>query len=230
MTKRNAVLVLLAAAIGGLLLANQPWLTLQYADGAATETLQLTGAQLNAALMPVLIAILVGALVLPLVQGIGSKILAVLLGLQAVFLAFAAWQTWQAGVSPAASFLAEKTGITGGAQLDLITAHSQSLMGLITIGCAAAALLGAVMALFVKSTRSAATSRYDRVTQSRTKSADVTAAAAAAATGSSADTADAAGDSAGAAAATSAAADDSAAEADRISDWDALTKDQDPTI
>ncbi|RRD36078.1 hypothetical protein EII31_00310 [Leucobacter sp. OH2974_COT-288] len=216
MTKRNAVLVLLAAALGGLLIANQPWLTLQYTDGAVTETLQLTGTQLNAALMPVLIAILIGALVLPLVQGISSKILAVILGVQAIFLAAVAWQTWRAGVSPAASFLAEKTGITGGAQLDLITAHTQSPMGGVTIGCAAVALLGAVMALFVKSTHTTGTSRYDRVTQPRAESSRTTAATAVAATGGSA--------------VAVAVGDDPVAEADRISDWDALTKDQDPTV
>lgn len=134
---RSKLLLLTGVALAGgiaLYAATQIWVTVSLVVGAAaSDTLGVTGQQVNQSLSPVAIAALAAALALTIAGKVFRRILGVLimlLGAGVSAIAFAVLRTPEAAV---AGRLAEATGIEGAAQAGMIAGVSTSFVVTLTV-------------------------------------------------------------------------------------------------
>lgn len=134
---RSKLLLLTGVAIAGgiaLYAATQIWVTVSLVVGAAaSDTLGVTGQQVNQSLSPVAIAALAAALALTIAGKIFRRILGVLIMLLGAGIAAIAFAVLRSPETAVAGRLAEATGIEGAAQAGMIAGVSTSFVVMLTV-------------------------------------------------------------------------------------------------
>ena len=163
---RSSKLWLLAgiALAGGLALysATQTWVTLSLSQGAAAfGWLEVTGQQLNQSLSPVAIAALASALALTIAGKAFRRVLGVLVALLGAGIAAIAAVALRDPASVASGRLAEATGLTGSAQLDLVTNSMVSPVIAMTLGAGIALVVLGLLVVVLGGRWKAAGRKYE---------------------------------------------------------------------
>lgn len=192
--------IALAAAVA-LFAATQVWVALDLVEGAAAfERLELTGQQLNASISPVAIAGLAAALALTIAGLWLRRLLGLLVALLGAGIVAIAVAVLGDPWGAASVKLAEATGLAGAAQPELVRASETSPLIAVAAAAGAALVLLGASVLLLGGRWKAAGRKYET-----------------------------AGDAQTAAAASGGAAAGADREHDRISDWDELSRGDDPT-
>ncbi len=144
---RSKLWLLTGIALAGALAlfgATQVWVTLSLAAGAAaSETLAVTGQQLNQSLSPVALAALAAAIALTIAGKAFRRVLGVLVLLLGAGITVIAINVLSDPSAAVASRLAEVTGLEGAVQADLVTATTVSPLVFVTLAAGVLlALLG----------------------------------------------------------------------------------------
>lgn len=143
---RSKLWVLAGIALAGslaLIGATQVWITLSLAAGAAaSESLSVTGQQLNQSLSPVALAALATAIALTIAGKVFRRILGVLTVLLGVGIIAITINVLRDPGAAVASRLAEVTGLEGSVQAGLVTAIGVSPMVFVTL------IAGVLLAIF----------------------------------------------------------------------------------
>lgn len=144
---RSKLWLLAGIALAGALAlfgATQVWVTLSLAAGAAaSETLEVTGQQLNQSLSPVALAALAAAIALTIAGKAFRRVLGVLVLLLGAGIAAIAINVLSDPSAAVASRLAEVTGLEGSVQAGLVTATTVSPLVFVTLAAGVLlALLG----------------------------------------------------------------------------------------
>lgn len=141
--------VALAGAVA-LFGATQVWVTLSLSAGAAaSETLTVTGQELNQSLSPIALAALAAAISLTIAGKIFRRVLGVLVSLLGAGIIAIALTVSRDPATAVASRLAEVTGLEGAAQSGLVLAAEVSAtLYLTAIAGGLLVLLGALVLLF----------------------------------------------------------------------------------
>lgn len=188
--------IALPLALLALWAINQPWLEMVYDSNANNQQLAFSGAQLNSALTPTLLALAVSLIVSMFMRGVlARKLLSLFVAILAGVFVFLIFTVQQAGVQAAAGLLAEISGIAGGGQLALVVSAQQSLWPLLAGVCAVSILCSALVSLVLRTPSKSLPNRSSRFERMATATAGT-----------------------------------SGLAPDRISDWDALSQDTDPTL
>lgn len=150
---RSKLLLLTGVALAGgiaLYAATQIWVTVSLVIGAAaTDSLGVTGQQVNQSLSPVAIAVLAAALALTIAGKVFRRILGVLIMLLGAGIAAIAFGALREPEAAIAGRLAEATGIEGAAQAGMIADVSTSFIVLLTaIAGVLLVLLGVLVLVF----------------------------------------------------------------------------------
>lgn len=143
---RSKLWVLAGVALAGTLAligATQVWITISLAAGAAaSESLTVTGQQLNQSLSPVALAALATAIALTIAGKIFRRVLGVLVIFLGAGIAAITINVLRDPGAAVASRLAEVTGLEGAVQAGLVTATAVSPMVVMTLAA------GILLALF----------------------------------------------------------------------------------
>lgn len=162
---RSKLWLLLGIAVAGafaLFGATQVWVTLKLAAGAAaSETLEVTGQQLNQSLSPIALAALAAALALTIAGRVFRRGLGVLVLLLGVGIAAIAVNVMADPNSAVASRLGEVTGLEGSVQAGLVVATTLSSLTYVTLAAGAALVVFGVMVLLLGGRWRAAGRKYD---------------------------------------------------------------------
>lgn len=163
---RSGKLWLLAgiALTSGLALysATQTWVTLSLSQGAAAfGWLEVTGQQLNQSLSPVAIAALASALALTIAGKAFRRVLGVLVALLGAGIAAIAVTALRNPVRAASGALAEVTGLTGSAQLELVTNSMVSPVIAMTLGAGIALVMLGLFVVLISGRWRAAGRKYE---------------------------------------------------------------------
>jgi uncharacterized membrane protein (TIGR02234 family) len=162
---RSKLWLLAAIALGGGLAlygATQTWVTLSLTEGAAAfGWLSITGQELNQSLSPIALAALAAALALTIAGAVFRRLLGALVVLLGVGIISIAATVLGDPVSAGLSRLDEATGLTGGAQLDLVTGSESSLFIVWTLASGAILAVCGVLVLVFGGRWKAAGRKYD---------------------------------------------------------------------
>lgn len=173
---RSKLLLLTGVALAGgiaLYSATQIWVTVSLVVGAAaSDTLGVTGQQVNQSLSPVAIAALAAALALTIAGKVFRRILGVLIMLLGAGISAIAFAVLRAPEDAIAGRLAEATGIEGAAQAGMIAGVSTSFVVTLTvIAGVLLVVLGALVLVFAGRWK-AAGRKYDTNAASKPRAND----------------------------------------------------------
>lgn len=143
-------MLLIAVALMAIVVlgsATQPWVTLVLEQGAAaSDSLAVSGQEVNPSLSAVAIAALAAAIALTIAGSLLRKLLGVLIAALGAGVAIMAASAARDPLAAASGSLAEVTGLAGAAQVDLIEAHALTPFVPVTLG---AGIVLAVLGLAV---------------------------------------------------------------------------------
>ncbi|MDO4241195.1 MAG: Trp biosynthesis-associated membrane protein [Microbacteriaceae bacterium] len=162
-SRRNSVLFLLVLAAAALILVNQTWLTVRFAaQASAVPVLAASGVTLHSGLLAFAMAIAAAAVALTIARAAGRVVLGILLAGLGGGLAFLAGSVAADPLHFLRGQIAEKTGLSGGAQQAAIAgADTASWHVLVQIIAALVVATGVLVAIVGMSWQNGA-SRYDR--------------------------------------------------------------------
>ncbi len=215
MTKRHVILAVLITAALALIAATQNWFRADLDQTQlAVSQLEVSGQEANPGLVPLAIAAIASGITLTIVGKVFRVILGAIITLIGVGIVWLSMGFLGDPLKSANTRLSELTGLTGGVQLQYVTAHETTLW--VWIAAAAGALLAfaGIAAVLRGGTWQAAGRKYDTHAHSGARSDSGRGGA---------------GDNEHSAGTAAQASDHPDAERDRISDWDMLSGGDDPS-
>ncbi len=227
-SQRNVVTLLCVTAIALIVLITQTWVTVQLDPGSSAVTeLSVNGAGMHPVLLPAAIAMLVASLVIAIAGRVFKYLLALIVIGLATTIVLVSASLLADPLATVATQLGEVTGITGAGQTELVTDHSLSSLVWVTIFVAVLGQLLGIIVLF-SAHRWKSSKKYDVAADKADPGDGSGAPSAGESAAESADEADAADDLDDS---EDIAADEDAAEDNdvRISDWDELSRGNDPS-
>lgn len=147
MSKRTVVFGVLIAAVIVIAAASQTWVQLTLDPSVTPQAnMAVSGVDANKAITPIVIALLVGGIVLSIAGKVFRIVLGVLIALLSASAGWAAISVLRFPVAAASGQLTEISGITGGAEQDIVVTHATTVWPWVSV---VGAVLGVIFGVFV---------------------------------------------------------------------------------